>query len=593
MPNTKKPQPQSQPNTKPSAKSCTWHSWLIPAWLAQTLAHRDNWRSDILAGLMMGVLVIPQSLGYAALAGLPPVMGLYAAIVPTLVYAYIGASSVQAVGPVAVTAIMTAGALSGVSDTDSYVLLATTLAWMVGIILCVARVLKLGWIMQFISRGVSAGFISAASVLIILGQLKHLIGLPLQGDGLVEMGQNFLSAHDALINPTAAIIGIGSLIILLLSRYRADLFWGWLPSAQRALAGRLLVIMLVVLAIILSLQLNLAARITTLAPLPPFGMPVLNLPSMDTVITLLPSAALIAFVAFVSTAAISHSHALRLNEPYHANHDLTGLGFANLASGLFGGFAVAGGISRTSLNVSLGARTPLASVLCALVILFILWGLADLFTGLPYALLSAIIVSSVISMIDVPTFKQAYHHDKADMVSFLVAFFGVCLFGLNVGLVAGLLCSFACLIYRSRRVHMAVVGQVDDSAHFRNVLRHRVRTFDRLLLVRIDESLYFGNAALVQDAILAKLNQTPKPSDVVLIMTAVNHIDLSAQAMLVELNRTLIHMGKRLHYAEIKGPVLDAIGDTPVLSGLSGQVFLSTIAAVQTLSPDDSLHPQI
>lgn len=533
----------------------------------------------------MGVLVIPQSLGYAVLAGLPPVVGLYASIVPTLVYAYIGASNTQAVGPVAITAIMTAASLSTTSP-ESYVSSAAALALLVGGILWLASLLRLGWITQFISQGVSAGFISAAAVLILFSQLKGLLGLPLSGSDLSQMATGFFHHEGDFFNPATATLGLISLMVLLMNRYRLSWLWGFLRAEHRLLTSRIFVLVWLGLATFITAQLQLdtptVAALET--SLPSRWQP----PKLELLWQLLPDALLIALVAFVSTAAISDKLAKAENSPYAPSRELLGLGLANVASSLTGGFSVAGGLSRTGLNVALGAKTPLASVICAGVILVILLTAKDLLTGLPYAVLSAIIISSVFSMIDIDTLKTAYRHDKADMMAFLASFFGVCLFGLNIGLVMGLFASFAFLIYRSHQVHIAVVGQVGDSEHFRNIKRHQTTTFEGILLIRVDESLYFGNATLVHDKLLETTlaKHTPPITELVLIMTAVNHVDLTAQAMLSRLNTTLKKHGIRLHFSEIKGPVMDKLTGTAVMTELTGSLFLSTRQAVTALSQD-------
>lgn len=571
-----KPTPHKAPN---------WLTWLIPNWFADLKNNPSLIKNDLLAGTMMGVLVIPQSLGYATLAGLPPIMGLYAAIIPTLVYAYVGASSVQALGPVAITAIMTSGALAHIADSSQYVEMATVLALMIGAILMLANWLKLGWIVQFISRGVSSGFISAAAVLIVFSQLKDLIGLPFGGNSLSALWTGFwATSATQYVHPMTATIGIISLILLLINRYRTPMLWGFLPKHHQAAASRLFVMLLVVVGIVASHYFSLPTQIKTLQQMPStLALPThFALPSLSTVGQLLPSALLLSFIIFVSTATISQARAKSYNQPYSPSRELTGLSLANIASGLFGGFAVAGGISRTSLNISLGAKSPFASVVCALVILLILLFFSKMLIGLPYAILSAVIVSSAFAMIDFDTLKTAKAQDKAEMVNFLVAFVATCLFGLNVGLTAGLLVSFAGLIYKSHQVHIATLGQVGDSEHFRNINRHSVRTFENLLILRIDEHLYFGNSQSVHK----KLSQAISASTahhVILVMSGVNHLDLTAQEMLCTLNQELTAQQKTLHFAEIKGPVMDKLLNTPLLKCLTGQVFLSTSQAVEAL----------
>lgn len=448
---------------------------LMPTWLVPLLAEPKRILPELGTGIMMAVLVIPQSLGYALLAGLPPVMGLYSAIVPTLVYAYVGSSSVNAVGPVAITAIMTAGALSSYAlGSLQYQQMAITLALMVGVLLMLAHLIRLGWIMQFVSRGVTSGFISGASVLIILGQLKHLIGMPLSGSGLIEMMTKMVGQGRLFHLPTA-VLGLGALGLLLINRYRPTLMHGvlyrLLPKSSHAHITRFFIVILVGLSIIIARHYGFSnLGIATLISLPThLPLPALPVVDLDIIITLLPSALLIALIAFISSASVAGNLARIRQESFTPNHELKGLGLANIASSFFGGFAVSGGISRTSLNVALGANTPLSSMVCAIGVLIIALFLGQFITGLPYAILSAIIITSAIAMIDVTSFKIAYTQDKNEALTLAMTFVACVGFGLNVGLITGLLVSFALIIYRSHRAHVAVVGQIADSEHFRNI----------------------------------------------------------------------------------------------------------------------------
>lgn len=557
---------------------------IFPAWINTLKQQPKLITNDLSAGLMMAVLVIPQSLGYAALAGLPPIMGLYASIVPTLVYAYIGSSSVSALGPVAVTAIMTASALSDyATGSIQYISLSITLALMVGVILCLSSVLRLGWIMQFVSRGVSSGFVSAAAVMIIISQLKNLIGAPITGGSLTDIIKN-LSHGGFYIHTSTAMLGLGAFAILLANRYIKSL-WSWLPKSSADFAKRLVVIVITVIAIILANHLNWQALgIRLLEPLPT-GFPSLSLhlPSIGTIIAMLPSALLIALIAFISSSAVASNYARTHKEPFDNNQELLGLGFANIASSMSGSFAVTGGISRTSLNIGLGAKTPFASVVCALGILLILLFFGQYLTGLPYAVLSAIIVISAVQMVDTDTLKSAIKHDTADAWCWGISFAVAIGFGLNVGLIAGILASFALMVYRSHRVNIATIGQIGDSGHFRDITRHKATTFDSLLMLRIDESLYFGNATTIHDTLRRRYYEHPNAREIILIMTAVNHLDLTAQEMLIDFNQEVKSQGKRLHLTEVKGPIMDILKDGELLNQLTGEVFLSTKQAVDKL----------
>lgn len=557
---------------------------LLPNWVLQFINSPRTAIPEVYAGLMMAVLVIPQSLGYAALAGLPPIMGLYASIVPVMVYAYIGSSSVSAVGPVAITAIMTAGALSNYATGSlQYVSLAITLALMVGVILWLGSLIRLGWIMQFVSRGVAAGFISGSAVLIIISQFKNLLGININTDSLISLTTSIYQ-NTQPIHQLTLVIGLGALALLIISRYGERWVWGWLPTRLMGFGNRLFVILLVASSIYLSVQYQLGELGMRVLDAPPTGlmMPKLPIFGINTLIELLPSALLIALIAFISSSTISAQYARVRGESYDASQEMKGLGFANIASGLFGGFVVAGGISRTSLNLSVGANSPLASLICAVGILLIVLFFGQYLAGLPYVILAAVIISSVFSMIDTKTLMDAWRYDQADALCFVLTFGTAIIFGLNVGLVVGLLASFAMMVYRTHQVHIAVVGRVGDSEHFRNIHRHTATTYAGLLLLRIDESLYFGNAQTVH-AQLTRLMADETIDDIVLIMTAVNHVDLSAQEMLYDFNQECIKAAKRLHFAEIKGPVMDVLRHSAVIEQLTGQVFLSVNQAVASL----------
>ncbi len=559
---------------------------LIPAWLRHY--QLATLPTDVIAGLVVGVLVIPQSLGYAVLAGLPPVYGLYAAIVPVLVYAWIGSSNVQAVGPVAITAIMTASALHAYADSsaEQYVLMASLLALMVGALLWIAGWLKLGWIMQFISRGVSAGFVSGAAVLIFVSQIKYITAIPVSGNSLVSYLSS-LQVYLSQLHPLTLAIGISAFILLVANRYGSEWVWrSWLSANYAKWAERLFPLLLLLLAIILSMALNWSTSgVATIGSipqgLPSFTLP--HIPSFGETANLLSTAGLMALIVFVSSSSVASTYARQRDESFDANRELTGLGLANLAGGLFQSFAVAGGFSRTAINVDSGAQTPVASLVTVMVMIAALIVFGNVLAPLPYAILGATIMSSIIGLIDIATLKSAWQRDRLDGASFLAAFIGVLVFGLNTGLVIGLMVSFASLIWQSSHPHVAIVGQLAETGHFRNINRHSVVTYEHLLMIRIDESLFFGNSESVHRRILQATKDYSKAHEIILIMSAVNHIDLTAQEMLITLNKELIAQDKHLHFSFIKGPVMDNIEHTPLITELSGQVFLSTNDAVNAL----------
>ena len=559
---------------------------LIPAWLRQY--QLSALPTDVIAGLVVGVLVIPQSLGYAVLAGLPPVYGLYAAIVPVLVYAWIGSSNVQAVGPVAITAIMTTSSLHpyATEGTQQYILIASLLSLMVGTMLWLAGRLKLGWIMQFISRGVSAGFISGAAVLIFVSQLKYLTAIPIAGNNLIGYLSS-MQMYARQLHPLTLVIGVIAFALLVANRYGSKWLWkSWLSASYAKWAERLFPLILLGITIVLSISLHWTTNgVATIGSIPQ-GLPTFTLPyvpDFDEALNLLPSAGLMALIIFVSSSSVASNYARLRGETFNANSELTGLGFANMAGGFFQSFTIAGGFSRTAINADSGAKTPVASLVTVLVMIAALIAFGNVLAPLPYALLGATIMASIIGLIDMATLKSAWQRDRLDAASFLAAFIGVLIFGLNTGLVIGLMVSFASLIWQSSKPHVAVVGQLAGTGHFRNINRHDVVTFSNLLMLRIDESLFFGNSESVHRRVIQATQQYPEAHEVILIMSAVNHIDLTGQEMLISLNQELLNQNKHLNFSFIKGPVMDIIEHTPVITTLSGQVYLSTMDAVNAL----------
>ena len=564
------------------------HATRPPVWL--THYPRDKLSQDLLAGLIVGILVIPQSLGYAMLSGLPPVYGLYSAMVPVLVYAWVGSSNVNAVGPVAITAIMTAQALQPYSELPPahYAIMASFLALMTGTILWLASVFRLGWITQFISRGVTAGFISGAAILILVGQIKYVTGIAMGGNSLPEYIETWLLHRHERHVPTL-MVGVVAFLLLLINRYwLKQWLTPWLPTKKIDVVTRVLPLLVLAVGIAASGFWHFADDgILTIANvptgLPHFVMPFYSISPVE-LLALLPAAGLMALIAFVSSNSVASSYARRRGELYYANQELRGLGLANMAGAFFQSFTTVGGFSRTAINVDAGAQSPLASVLSVVVMAIVLVFFSQLLAPLPYAILGATIMSAIISMVDLDTLRQALRYDKLDAAAFLVALVGVLLFGLNVGLVAGLFTSFAGLIWQSSHPHIAIVGQIGDTGHFRNIHRHQVTQLDALLIIRVDESLFYGNAQSVLDFIEGAVAAHPATKDVVLMLSAVNHIDLTAQDMLINLTKSLASQQINLHFSEVKGPVMDIIEQTEVIHSLTGHVFLSTAEAVQYLS---------
>ncbi len=571
----------------------------MPSWLRTY--PRDAVVPDLVAGLVVTVLLVPQGLAYAMLAGLPPVIGLYASVLPLLAYALLGSSMTLSVGPVAITALMTASALAplAVAGSDEYVLLAAVLALMVGVLLLAAGLLRLGAMAQFLSRPVIHGFITGAALLILVNQLAPLLGLDtVSGSVLAQL--RALPPALAGVVPAAATLGLVTLILLVLSRTLLPRLLRLLGMGQgaAALLGRLVPMLLVLLGIGLVALLDLeAAGVPVVGPMsaqwPGLSAP---WPGSDKLGALFLPALMIALICFVESVAVAQALALRRRERIDANAELRGLGAANLFSGLSGAFAVAGGFSRSVVNADAGARTPMASVVAALAMLLVLWLLTGLFALLPKAVLAASIIVAVVGLIDLEALRQAWRYDRSDALAYLGTAAGVLVLGVEWGIALGVGWSLAALVWRSSHPHIAVIGRIPGTQHFRNSDRHNVESLPGTLALRIDENLFFGNVQAVEDFVRAAIERNPSVSEVLLVMSSVSQVDVTAMETLQELNRELIERGLRLHLAEVKGPVLDRLNHSALMEELSGEIFLSThqaFEALEALAREGSDTPSI
>ncbi len=548
----------------------------VPAsrWLADY--RRAHLSGDMTAGVIVAIMLIPQAMAYALLAGLPPEVGLYASIVPLFIYALFGTSRALAVGPVAIVSLMVASTLAPLATPGSptYVALAGTLALLSGLFLLVLGLLRVGFIVNFMSHPVIAGFTSAAALIIGFSQLKHLLGLKLARSHLIHktVGQAIEKADQ--INLVTLTIGLASVAALLARQRIAHLFerQGWITPQVAAVLPRAMPFVVVVIAIVLTWGLGLADAFgVAIVGEIPRGLPPLTLPHYDLELwqTLLPAAVLISIVGFLESVSVAKSLASKRRQKIDANQELIGLGAANIGASLTGGYPVTGGFSRSVVNFTAGANTPLASMLTAVIIAIALLLLTPLLYHLPKAVLAAIIMVAVATLVDFRTLRHAWSYNKPDGLSYLATFFAVLAFGVEIGIIVGMGISLALHLWRTSRPHVAIVGRVGDSEHFRNVARHRVATYPGLLLMRIDESLYFANTAFLEDFILRQVADDPKVRHLVLICSAVNDIDASALETLEQLIGRLRDSGVALHLAEVKGPVMDKLAESRFLDHLA------------------------
>ncbi|MEX2630949.1 MAG: sulfate permease [Tistlia sp.] len=566
---------------------------LFPAlgWLRDY--RRSDLTSDLLAGVIVTIMLIPQSLAYALLAGLPPQVGLYASILPLVAYAAFGSSRTLAVGPVAVVSLMTAASVSKVAAPGSpeYLAAALALALLSGLFLLALGLARLGAIANLLSHPVISGFISASAVLIAISQMKHILGVPVVGHSLAEILPSLAGNLGRLNLPTLAIGGAAI----------AFLFWvrGRLkPLLTRAGLGPRLAdfvakagpVAAVVVGILAVRLLGLEAAGVAVVGEIPRGLPPLTVPAIDAELwlDLLPAAALISLVGFVETVSVAETLAAKRRQRIDANQELVGLGAANLAAAVTGGYPVTGGFARSVVNFAAGAQTPLAGVVTAVLIAVTAAFLTPLFFFLPQAVLAATIVVAVLSLVDLGAIRRTWRYSKGDftaMAATIVVVLGV---GVEAGILAGILLSIALFLWRTTRPHIAVVGQVPGSEHFRNVERHKVVESETVLTIRVDESLYFANSRFLEERILQLVAARPKVAHVVLMCPAVNFIDASALESLEAIADRLETAGVTLHLSEVKGPVMDRLQHSDFFEHLTGEVFLSQHAALRTLDPEAS-----
>jgi SulP family sulfate permease len=546
----------------------------MPGWLKRY--RRAFLAGDLGAGVVVAMMMIPQGMAYALVAGLPPVAGIYASILPPLLYALFGTSSSQSVGPMAIISLMTASVLAPLASpgTALYGVLAGQLALLSGLVLLACGLLRVGFLANFFSRPVMNGFTIGSSILIAFDQLPTLLGAAPPD-------------WHADTNGASAALGLGALALLMLARrHGAGLLQrcGLAPAAADV-GARLAPMLLVAGAIVLVGALGLDRMGVHVIGKVPAGLPQPNLATSGAHWQpLLKPALLVGFMCFLISMSGAQALAARRGEKLLTNAELVGLGAANVGSFLSGGFPVTGSLSRSAVNFAAGANTQLAGVVAAA----LLGAALVLPTGwlalLPLPVLAATIIVAVLGMLELSTLRTAWRYDRADALALLATAGGVLLLGVEAGVVVGLLLSLGAMIWRESRPHIAVLGRIAGTEHFRNIERYEVETCAEVLLLRVDAGLFFGNVEAVNARIEEALAAQPGARELVLVLSAVNAIDTSALFGLLELNAALAQRGVRLHLAEVKGPVMDRLKASALPQRLSGRIYLSTANAWDALS---------
>ena len=536
--------------------------------------------NDLVAAVIVTIMLIPQSLAYALLAGLPPEMGLYASMLPIVLYAIFGTSRALAVGPVAVVSLLTAAAVSKVAmpGTSEYIVAAITLAFLSGAILLVLGFLRLGFLANFLSHPVIAGFITASGIIIATSQMKNILGIDASGHNLLEIITSLFEHLDE-VNWITVIIGVTT---------TAFLFWvrkGLLPLLIKlglnvrtasivAKAGPVAAIFVTTLAV---WGFDLASRGVKIVGDVPTGLPPLSLPSfsMDLWSSLIVSAVVISIIGFVESVSVAQTLAAKKRQRIDPDQELIGLGAANIGAAFTGGFPVTGGFSRSVVNYNAGASTPAAGAYTAIGLGVASLFLTPLIFHLPKATLAATIIVAVLSLVDFSILKKTWKYSKSDFAAVAVTMAMTLTVGVELGVTTGVVLSILIHLFKTSRPHMAIVGQVPGTEHYRNVLRHEVIVDQSVLTIRVDESLYFANTRALEDRIYDEVAKQPDLKHVILMCSAVNDIDMSALESLEAINERLDLGGVSFHLSEVKGPVMDGLNGSGFLDHLTGRVFLS------------------
>ena len=545
--------------------------------------HPTHFKADVVAALIVLAMLVPQGMAYAMLAGLPPVMGIYASILPMIIYAFTGSSTTLSIGPVAIISMMVFSALQPLFAVGStaYIEAACLLAIMVGIISLILGLFRFGFLIQLISHPVIKSFIIASALLIALGQFKFLLDIPLQTNNIPEfIGSLVNNFHHISFLSVGVSLAAISILVFLPKWVRTDFLNKTIP------------LLLVLSSIIVVYAFSLDQHGLKTVGIIPTGLPSFHFPTwnFDLVQKLLPSAFMIAMISFVESLAIAQATALQKRDDLNSNQELIALGLANIAAGINMGFAVSGSLSRTVVNSDAGAKTPMSGVMSSLLMIAVSLYFTSFFQNLPLTILAATIFVSIWKLVSFLPFFETWKYSKADGLAMWATFLGVTCIDISTGLVIGIILTFILLLWRISRPHIAVIGLVEGTQHFRNVSRYDVLTTETIASFRIDENLNFLNAHVLKGYIITELSHNPQIQHVVINCSSISNIDLSAVEMLEDLNRELLQLGIQLHLSEVKSPVMDRLNSSRLINMLSGKIFLSHYQAIQTLSPE-ILHP--
>ena len=514
---------------------------------------KSYFKNDLVAGITVAVLLIPQGMAYAMIAGLPAIYGLYSALVPQIIYAFLGTSRQLAVGPVAMDSLLVAAGLGAISmaSPEAYIQMAILLALMMGMIQFLMGLLRMGFIVAFLSKPVISGFTSAAAIIIGLSQLKHFLGIPIPQSNKLQVIIKSIIDNDTAIHLPTLVIGITGILLLL-----------GIKKINRKIPASLIVVALGITWVYFSQQGGKGVDVVGLIPegLPFFQMPVIN---FKTIKILFPTAITIALIAFME--AISVAKAIEEKEKNYIlnpNQELIALGASNMVGALFQSYPTTGGFSRTAVNHQAGAKTGLAALITAALVAIVLSFFTHWFYYLPKAILAAIIMVAVISLIDFKYAKRLYFIAKDEFLVLIVTFLLTLFFGITEGIILGILLSLLLLVYRSSKPHHAFLGRIGTTNYFKNSIRFpkEVVLRDDLIILRFDSQLFFGNIQYFKQLVTDSISKNPaKVKGFVINMRAINYIDSFATEQLTKIILTLRKQGIRVMLVGAIGPARDVI----------------------------------
>ncbi|MEM8896832.1 MAG: solute carrier family 26 protein [Bacteroidota bacterium] len=529
---------------------------------------RKNLSGDISAGITVGVMLIPQGMAYAMLAGLPPIYGLYASTIPLLIYALFGTSPQLAVGPVAMDSLLVASGVSQFAEigTSEYISMAILLALMVGLIQLLMGVFRLGFLVNFLSHPVLVGFTSAAAIIIATSQLTHLLGIDIPR---LKVHETLLLVSKQLstINFPTLLMGIGGIGLLVIAK-----------RAKRRIPGPLII---VALGILITYFFSLPEIGIKIVEDIPAGLPSVSIPEITTsrISQLLPIALTIAFIGFMESIAISKALESK-HKSYEVvpNQELTAIGLANSLGSFFSGFPVTGGFSRSAVNDQAGAKTGLASMITAGIIVLTLLFLTPIFYFLPKTVLAAIIMSAVLGLINIKAAKHLWKTDKKEFALFLFTAIATLALGIKEGILLGVVLSLLMVIYRISYPHIAILGKIPGSNDYRNINRfNNLLTHKHIFIFRFDAQLYFANINYFKNFLNSHIQANPDIQHIILDAGPINTMDSSAIYALKEIMENLQKQGITLYLVDVKGPIRDTLTRNDILQKENRELFFMTV----------------